>query len=89
MAPLCVAGRLPLLPFLCIVCHFYRTVSSLLVYDRLCLLQIRDSVVDPPIQDFYGWTKPPPPVLASVPPYLWRPLSGSHATAVAEERGVE
>lgn len=54
------------------VCHFYRTVS-LLVYDRLCLLQICDSVVDLPIQDFYGWTTPPPPVLASVPPYLWRP----------------
>lgn len=55
------------------VCHFYRTVSFLLVYDCLCVPQIRDSVVDLPIQDFYDWMKPPPPVLASVPPYLWRP----------------
>ena len=75
MAPLCVAGRLPLLPFLCIVLFLSllsNKVSSLLVYDRPGLLKICDSVDKPPIQDFNDQSKPPLPVLVSVPSYPWR-----------------
>ena len=75
MAPLCVAGRLPLLPFPCIVLFLsflFHKVSSLLVYDRLILLKICDSENKLPIQDFNDQTKPPPPVLAFVPSHLWR-----------------
>ncbi|KAK5851193.1 hypothetical protein PBY51_002007 [Eleginops maclovinus] len=55
--------------FLSLLSH---KVSSLLVYDRLSLLKIHDSVDRPPIQDFNDQTKPLPPVLASLPSYLWR-----------------
>ncbi|KAE8285783.1 hypothetical protein D5F01_LYC15451 [Larimichthys crocea] len=47
-------------------------VSPLLVYDRLILLKICDSVDKLSIQDFNDQTKPPPPVLASVRSHLWR-----------------
>lgn len=73
MAPLCVAGRLPLLPFLCIVlflASFVHNVSPLLVYDRLTLFNIRDSVDKLLIQGFSGQPKTPPPVLASIPPCI-------------------
>lgn len=47
IAPLCVAGRLPLLPYLYIVLFLLplaQNVSPLLVYDRLTLLNIGESV---------------------------------------------
>ncbi len=54
MAPLCVAGRLPLLLLLCIVLFLLlliHKVQSLLVHDRLSLLKICDSVDELLIQD--------------------------------------
>lgn len=75
MAPLCLAGRLPLLCvllLLLILSHFAQNVSPLLVYDRQTLLNIRNSVVKPTICGSSGQSKTPPPFLSSVPSHLWR-----------------
>lgn len=75
IAPLCVAGRLPLQPFLYIVLFLLllaQNVSPLLVYDRLTLLNIGQSVGKLPIHDFIGQPKSPSPLLALIPPYLPR-----------------
>lgn len=50
-----------------------RSVSPLLVYDRLTLLNIRKSLEKLPICGFAGHSKRLPPYLESIPPYLWRP----------------
>lgn len=87
MVPLCVAGRLPLLPFLCIVLFLLllaHNVTSLLVYERRTFLNIRDSVDKVPIEGFSGRPKTPPLLFLSLPPHLWRPPSDWYATAVAE-----
>lgn len=79
MAPLCVAGRLPLLPFLCIVLFLLllaHNVSPLLVYDHLTLWNIGDSVDKLLIQGFSGPPKTLLPLLASILPHLWCPPSG-------------
>lgn len=48
-------------------------MSPLLVYDRLTLLSIRNSVEKVPIYDSVGQlTGTPPPFLTSIPAYLWR-----------------
>lgn len=79
-----MAGRLPLLPFLCIVLVLLLiapNVSPLLVYDRLSLLNIGQSVGKLPIHDFIAQPKSPPPLLALIPPYL----PGCLAAAAAED----
>ncbi|CAJ1066752.1 uncharacterized protein LOC125906366 [Xyrichtys novacula] len=75
MAPLCLAVRLPLLiVLLFILCSLFvaRIVSPLRVYDRLTLLNIRDSVGKSIICGSDGHSKTPPPLLASIPPHLRR-----------------
>lgn len=75
MAPQCVARRLPLLGLL-LICLFLllvtRNVSPLLVYDRLTLLSICNSVEKVPIYGSVGQSATLPPFIASIPAYLWR-----------------
>ena len=86
MAPLCLAGRLPLLSvllfFLCLL-FVARIVSPLQVYDRLTPLNIRDSFEKLPICGSDGHSTLPPPLLASIPPHLrrlscWLPRNNRH-----------
>lgn len=57
--------------FLLFVIH---DVSSLFVYNRLMLLKIRDTVNNLPQCAKNGHSNTPPPLIASVPACLWRPV---------------
>lgn len=76
MAPLCLACHLPLLGlllfYLCLLL-VTRSVSMLRVYDRLTLLNIRQSLEKLPIGGSDGHSKSPPPFLASIPSFLRHP----------------
>lgn len=97
MVPLCVASRLPLLPFLYIIMYIIlysifllllaQNVSPLLLYDSLTLLNIRDSVGKLPIHDFIEQPKSLPPLLALIPPYLRCPPTGLLRYSCRRRRG--
>lgn len=77
MAPLCMVRRPPLLSllaFLLFLLFVIANATSQFVYDSLTLLRIRDSVNYFPVQAGNGHSNTPPPHLASVPAYLWRPV---------------
>ncbi|ROL41604.1 hypothetical protein DPX16_22947 [Anabarilius grahami] len=77
MAPLYMVRRPRLLSLLLIfvfLLFVIHDVSSLLVYNRMMLLKIRDTVNNLPQCAKNRHSNTPPPLLASVPAYLWRPV---------------
>lgn len=78
MAPLCMACRIPLLSLLMFIFSILfkiQNASSLLMYDRLTLLKIRDFVNNLPVHGTNGHSNTPPPFLESIPAYLRCPTS--------------